>query len=209
MSETLNSSVRKYNSANESQQKLSGGCDYYRVTVNSGHRITGSNVSDALYRISGVFPNNNAHLLNGSWEVFLEHFFLGVNETTHDNQGIRVCLPDLVNVGKDFATQIGSKIQPTSRIATVHDSQHSIVGATADPQYIVSDTPHVYNIRPIGRESVGHSITPQQLFQQDLRIELRKDTGEYITTGDATIVDGTADANPVDYHATLLFVHRY
>ena len=112
MSETLNSSVRKYNSANESQQKLSGGCDYYRVTVNSGHRIAGSNVSDALYRISGVFPNNNAQLLNGSWEVFCEHFFLGVNETTNDNQGIRVCLPDLVNVGKDFATQIGSKIQP-------------------------------------------------------------------------------------------------
>ena len=77
MSETLNSSVRKYNSANESQQKLSGGCDYYRVTVNSGHRIAGSNVSDALYRISGVFPNNNAQLLNGSWEVFLEHFSSG------------------------------------------------------------------------------------------------------------------------------------
>jgi hypothetical protein len=116
MSETLNSSVRKYNSANESQQKLSGGCDYYRVTVNSGHRIAG-------YRISGVFPNNNAQLLNGSWEVFLEHFFLGVNATTDDNQGIRVCLsPDLVDVGKDFATQVGSKIQPTSRIATVHDS---------------------------------------------------------------------------------------
>ena len=207
MSETLNSSVRKYNSANESQQKLSGGCDYYRVTVNSGHRITGSNVSDALYRISGVFPNNNAQLLNGSWEVFLEHFFLGVNATTNDNLGIRVCLPDLVNVGKDFATQVGSKIQPNSRIATVHDSQHSLASADAVGLYVVSDTPHVFNIRPIGRESVGHSITPQQLFQQDLRVELRKDTGEYITTGDATIQDD--DANPVNYHATLLFVHRY
>jgi len=207
MSETLNSSVRKYNSANESQQKLSGGCDYYRVTVNSGHRITGSNVSDALYRISGVFPNNNAQLLNGSWEVFLEHFFLGVNATTNDNQGIRVCLPDLVNVGKDFATQVGSKIQPTSRIATVHDSQHSLASADAVGLYVVSDTPHVFDIRPIGRESVGYSITPQQLFQQDLRVELRKDTGEYITTGDVTIQDD--DANPVNYHATLLFVHRY
>ena len=51
MSETLNSSVRKYSSANESQQKLSEGCDYYRVTVNSGHRLAGSNVSDALYRL--------------------------------------------------------------------------------------------------------------------------------------------------------------
>ena len=177
------------------------------MTVNSGHRITGSNVSDALYRISGVFPNNNAQLLNGSWEVFLEHFFLGVNATTNDNQGIRVCLPDLVNVGKDFATQVGSKIQPTSRIATVHDSQHSLASADAVGLYVVSDTPHVVNIRPIGRESVGHSITPQQLFQQDLRIELRKDTGEYITTGDVTIQDD--DANPVNYHATLLFVHRY
>jgi hypothetical protein len=137
------------------------------VTVNSGHRITVSNVSDALYRISGVFPNNNAQLLNGSWEVFLEHFFLGVNATTNDNQGIRVCLPDLVNVGKDFATQVGSKIQPTSRIATVHDSQHSLASADVVGQYVVSDTPHVFNIRPIGRESVVSIIKKNRIKKLD------------------------------------------
>jgi hypothetical protein len=31
-------------------------------------------MNDATYTIHGVFPNNNAKLLNGGWEVFLEDF---------------------------------------------------------------------------------------------------------------------------------------
>jgi hypothetical protein len=114
-----------------------------------------------------------------------------------------------MNVGKDFATQVGGKIQPTSRIATVHDSQHTIVdnAGTGCSSYIVSDTPHVFNIRPIARDSVGHSANPQQLLQQDLWIGLRKDTGLLLTTGVETIKD--TDDNPTDYHATISLVHRY
>jgi hypothetical protein len=68
-----------------------------------------------------------------------------------------------------------------------------------------------YDLGAIGRDCVGHSINPQQLFQGQLRVELRNGVGDtYLTTGTDEITNVLSGVTiGVDYHATLLFVHRY
>jgi hypothetical protein len=197
MSETLNSKVRSYNTNNTSQQNLSGGCDYYRVKLNSLHRNSGD-MNDATYTIHGVFPNNNAKLLNGGWEVFLEDFNLPNNSNTPAGIPINVSLPTLVNVGKDFETRPNQGIQPTSRVAGVYTDTSRGTNV------------HAYNNQPIGRGSIGHSITPQQLFQGSLTVALRNDVGApFGSLNNGNFILTNLAPTPVNYTATLLFVHRY
>ena len=211
MSETLNNSIRKCNS--EKKTRVDKNWVVGAMTA-TWPWIVGKDLLTRMWAMrsteyTGCFPTTTLSYSTAALGGVLEAFFSGWTKQLTITKAFVFCLPGLMNLGKDFATQVGGKIQPTSRIATVHDSQHTIVdnAGTGCSSYIVSDTPHVFNIRPIARDSVGHSANPQQLLQQDLWIGLREDTGLFLTTGVETIKD--TDDNPTNYHATISFVHRY
>ena len=127
--EQLKSAHRPFKVQNASVNSLTNGCDYYRIRVSSGNKSSGSD-NDALYDIQRVFPNNRADLLDGEWHAYLEEFILkGYSQWGHPawnlaadkdqtDNGIRVCLPDLMKPSKDYV-MTSTGIQPDDTLARV------------------------------------------------------------------------------------------
>ena len=129
--EELKSAHRPFKVQNASVNSLTDGDEYYRIRVNSLYKSSGSD-TDAVYDIRRLFPNSRADLLDGEWHAYLEEFILkGFSQWGHPRwqnsvlgdkdkteNGIRVCLPDLVKPSKDFImTENG--IQPDHTLARV------------------------------------------------------------------------------------------
>lgn len=127
--EQLKSAHRPFKVQNASVNSLTNGCDYYRIRVSSDKKSSGSD-NDALYDIQRVFPNNRADLLDGEWHAYLEEFILkGYSQWGHPDwnlaadkdqtdNGIRVCLPDLMKPSKDYI-MTSTGIQPDDTLARV------------------------------------------------------------------------------------------
>ena len=107
--EELKSSVRPYDTSFQYKQSLKGPPLYYRISVNS--QMTTTPITDAVFDVRQVFPNQRADMMRGEWHAFLESF-----ETVIPSQlgksNIKVCLPDLVRSSQDFVmTSNGANIQ--------------------------------------------------------------------------------------------------
>eukprot|EP01052_Picozoa_sp_SAG31_P011862 SAG31_NODE_682_length_12841_cov_13.637655_7_plen_475_part_00 len=109
--EQLKSSYRPFKSSNASINSLSGDCDYYRVTIDSRYKSSGTD-TDANYDLKQVFPNARTNLMDGEWSAYLEEFHMR-GFSSHKlgayrqpireiDTFLRVCLPDLIKPSKDF-----------------------------------------------------------------------------------------------------------
>lgn len=161
MTEVLKSADRSYNLQNTRKQSLSGGCDYYRVHINSQMSQSGDD-NDKTYFLGNLLPNARFNLMDGGkWEVFLEQFEMqGFTQASREESfyddvdddtrfGIQVALPTLLTKGKDFLTTSAGgnkRCDPTAIVAHIpHTRVPRIndlyeVDATADAQ--INATPH-------------------------------------------------------------------
>ena len=123
--ETLNSSHRPFKIQNAVVNSLSGDCDYYRVTLDSDYRIGAlndppSSQVEAIFDMGRLLSNIRANLNDGEWSVYLEYFQLrGFTQWPlfdSTNNGLHVCLPDLIGnsknyIAKDNGLQIDDSLQ--------------------------------------------------------------------------------------------------
>ena len=212
--EEIKSRVRPYDATDHYQQSLKGAPVYYRVGLNSECRRADTSRMDAVFDVAQAFPNQNAKLLAGDWQVFLESF-----EGTLNSQlarvNIKMCLPDLVRSSRDYVmTAVGvcrtSDVvghipikQAYRRPQQVGDINADGADNAADDAFDTLAPLPISISNVIGTDSIGVQIDPVTLFSGQVRVLLRDETHARLDKA-----GGTPLADTDAWRATLLFVHR-
>ena len=221
--EELKSSVRSYKVNEHYKQSLSGPVEYYRISVNSQYREAGSTISDAVFNVAHVFPNQRAALANGEWHAFLENFE-GKLDTQLAKTNIKLCLPDLVKSSHDYVMTSQGVCQTNDAIGHIPIKvQFKSPGSQAYdvPEILPDGTREEYDVpghpvdalaavpiavsKVINQNSVGVRINPVTLFSGQLRILLRDEAHSAIPAGTG---GGELNSATDGWRATLLFVHK-
>ena len=226
--EELKSSVRPYDTSFQYKQSLKGPPLYYRISVNS--QMTTTPITDAVFDVRQVFPNQRADMMRGEWHAFLESFE-AVMPSQLGKSNIKVCLPDLVRSSQDFVmTSNGANIQCQVNDAIGHVPivqefrslgvatynvpaiEQDVNGAITRDEYAVPAVPVDYlAAKPIAlhatisADSIGVKIDPVSLFSGQLRVLLRDEHHTPLVAGDQA---GQLNANSEGWRATILFVHK-
>ena len=111
----LKHSVRSYDSKHQVRQSLSGKPTYYRLSLYSADLVSG-NKNEAVFNTDRLLPNHREELMNGEWEVFVEHFCqnslvafnLGagaLNTQRYNHFGVRICLPEVCS-SQNYHTEL-------------------------------------------------------------------------------------------------------
>ena len=85
-------------------------------------QMTTSPITDAVFDVKQVFPNQRADMMNGEWHAFLESFE-GVMPSQLAKTNIKVCLPDLVRSSQDFVMTAAGVCQTNDAIGHVPIAQ--------------------------------------------------------------------------------------
>jgi hypothetical protein len=169
---------------------------------------------DAVFDVAQVFPNQNAKLLAGDWQVFLESFE-GTLASQLARVNIKLCLPDLVRSSQDYVmTAVGvcrtSDVvghipikQAYRRPQQVGDVDGDGADDAEDDAYDTLAPLPISISNVIGTDSIGVKIDPVTLFSGQVRVLLRDETHARLDK-----VGGTPLADTDAWRATLLFVHR-
>ena len=205
--EELKSSVRPYRVNDHYKQSLAGPPTYYRISLDSGYIADGSTISDALFDVSHVFPNQRAQLVNGEWHVFLESFEAKM-ESQIAKTNIKVCLPDLIKSSHDYVMTARGVCQTNDSIGHVPISQEYHAPGYTDGSDVPVDTLAVKPIaltKVIDLSSVGVKVDPVGLFSGRLRVLLRDESHVPVVAGTGA---GELNGATEGWRATLLFVHK-
>eukprot|EP01048_Picozoa_sp_COSAG05_P019986 COSAG05_NODE_3283_length_2178_cov_2.184223_2_plen_224_part_00 len=221
--EPVQTKNRDFNVSQQSNKSLTGNTSYYRIHLNSLHRLASSTVTDAAFDVTGVFPvTQRQDLLDGEWEVFVEewHAFISSAQPTNSGQygdyprwTLKLCLPDIMLSPQDYTTSaVGKSIRDDSvchvpldftfrnqEYTATHGSDYNV------PKDQLEHVPTEWN-KVISHDSVGRKIDPHQLLNGNLRVMLRDREHKTIHVG-AHATDGAMTDNDV-WQATLLFVHK-
>lgn len=213
--EELKSSVRDYNKDQQHRQNASGPPVYYRVSVNSGYRETGTPITDATFDVKHVFPNHRMDMLNGEWHVFLEYFEANIPSQI-EAVNLKICLPDLIRSSQDYVMTSKGVCQLNDIVGHIPIAQQYRRPPYNEPAYdgtgqLIQDP--VYDVlapkpisisRQVSSESVGVKIDPIALSSGQLRVLLRNANHD-------PLVEGAGAGNMPDteaWSATFLFVHK-
>ena len=204
--EELKSSVRDYDVNFQYTQNLKGPPHYYRISVNS--QMTTSPITDAVFDVKQVFPNQRADMLKGEWHAFLESFE-GIMPSQIAKTNIKVCLPDLVRSSQDFVMTAAGKCQTNDAVGHVpiaqeyRATQHA---AAADPVPAgeLAAKPITLH-QAVHADSIGVKIDPVPLFSGQLRVLLRDEAHVPLVAGNQA---GQLNAALEGWRATILFVHK-
>jgi len=199
--EEIKSRVRPYDATDHYQQSLKGAPVYYRVGLNSECRRADTSRMDAVFDVAQAFPNQNAKLLAGDWQVFLESF-----EGTLNSQlarvNIKMCLPDLVRSSQDYVmTAVG--VCRTSDVVGHIPIKQAYRRPDSDDTFDTLAPLPISISNVIGTDSIGVQIDPVTLFSGQVRVLLRDETHARLDKA-----GGTPLADTDAWRATLLFVHR-
>ena len=199
--EEIKSRVRPYDAADHYQQSLKGAPVYYRVGLNSECRRADTSRMDAVFDVAQVFPNQNAKLLAGDWQVFLESFE-GTLASQLARVNIKLCLPDLVRSSQDYVMTAVGVCRSSDVVGHIPIKQAYRRPDSDDAYDTLAPLPiSISNV--IGTDSIGVKIDPVTLFSGQVRVLLRDETHARLDK-----VGGTPLADTDAWRATLLFVHR-
>ena len=199
--EEIKSRVRPYDATDHYQQSLKGAPVYYRVGLNSECRRADTSRMDAVFDVAQAFPNQNAKLLAGDWQVFLESFE-GTLASQLARVNIKLCLPDLVRSSQDYVmTAVG--VCRTSDVVGHIPIKQAYRRPDAEDDAFDTLAPLPISIsNVIGTDSIGVKIDPVTLFSGQVRVLLRDETHARLDK-----VGGTPLADTDAWRATLLFAH--
>ena len=227
--EEINSSIRPYDANFQYKQSLKGPPMYYRISVNS--QMTTSPITDAVFDVKQVFPNQRADMMNGEWHAFLESFE-GVMPSQLAKTNIKVCLPDLVRSSQDFVMTAAGVCQTNDAIGHVPIAQeYRAPGiATYDVPAIARDAEvddfivgvrNLYAVpavpvdalaakpitlhKAVSADSIGVKVDPVALFSGQIRVLLRDEHHTPLVAGNQA---GELNSAAEGWRATILFVHK-
>ena len=197
--EETKSSIRPRNAIEQYTSSLTDGTEYYRVTVHSTFKQTGSTNTDAVFRVDHAFPNHRADLLNGKWYAFLEGFYsLGLPSQTAKSS-LKLCLPDIIQNSHDYVMTAADRCQIDDTLEVIPIPTVMQSGETEVDILPLAFTQHFTS------SSVGRQINPTSLMSGELRVVLRNIDHSTILVSDA----GTDDMLPGEkWTATIVFVHH-
>jgi hypothetical protein len=212
--EEIKSRARPYDVGDHYQQSLKGAPVYYRVGLNSGFKRADTTSMDAVFDVAQVFPNQNAKLLRGEWQVFLESFE-GKLDSQIAKTNIKLCLPDLVRSSQDYVMTDVAVCRSSDAVAHIPIQQAyrrpQQVGDVdgdgdddaADDAFDTLAPLPVTLSNVIGADSIGVKVDPVTLFSGQVRVLLRDEHHNRLDKA-----GGTPLAGGEGWRATLLFVHR-
>ena len=209
--EQLKHSVRDFNAKQQHVQPLTKGPTYYRVSVDSAFADNDS-ITDTTFKMGQSLPNRRADLLNGDWEAFLESFTGTLPSLDGHKISVKVCLPDLVASSQDsrveFEAPATYRVHNDNTVGIVPLPHQFAAPGHANGAVVLADA---YKLLPlsyskaVGVHDIGRKVNANMLFTGELRVVLRDEHDDPLTTGNGAGEMGVA----TDFwQATFLFVHK-
>jgi len=210
--EQLKHSVRPYNANQQHVQSMTKGPTYYRVSVDSAFSDNAS-ITDTTFKMGQSLPNRRADLLNGDWEAFLESFTGTLPSLDGHVISVKVCLPDLIASSHDNRTEFEApatyRVHNDNTVGIVPLPHQYAAPGHANGAAVPADAykllPLSYS-RAVGVHDIGRKVNANMLFTGELRVVLRDEHDDPLTTG----VGANPEMNAATdfWQATFLFVHK-